>query len=964
MAYQVYRSIDYGELEEAWESANQAESQAGCSWEQAYSNRKEILEKSKQLFGQDNWKTLDAKIALDCVSLVIGFSAEKQAKFVRSQQRSKDVVFLFKSGDYTKGYRLAAEISKTLRDILPENHPHIGGNFHNLGVLSIALGDFPKARKFYRMAKAIRRKELGANHPSYAKTVNNMGYLAQSLGDFANAQKWYKESMLIRQKVFGTSHYEYAQSLNNLAGLYLEQGKLASAEPLYLKSTKIREEVLSSNHPVVATSFHNLGTLYRLQAKQVVSSEDRKSKLDSASKFYRKALTIRRTAFPQDHSDTATTLAALGALAHQRNSLVEAREYLERAEQMRIRIFGANHPDVATSVVALANCYMDLAKKTDQHSIGQTQSFHDWAVERYQFALTTTRAMLEQNAIGQSERQQLAMNRQLRYQLDRYIECCLETGEHADVVQNIIAWKGAITLRQRSIRKMADDPRIAREFAMLEQVVKQLSNISFRQSKSGTTGERWSQSLRNLTVEKERLETEISDIAKGEYALKDFDIESIQNSIPEQAVLICFLEFKTDQGKRFVATVLKRDGSQLLRDIGDSASINQDIDLWRASFGMSASSKQAGQRLRAIVWEPILPSLGDARNVLISADGVLGRLPFAALPGKMDGSYLIESYRISMIPIPRLIPELASQKKRALPLHEIMLMGGIDYDWDPGKKALVSKSTPAKKRRLRPSERAGSSRGWKFLNASVLEVDAIASTYLDLFPEDKETKKIVKLQRESASESAFRSIAPKSTIVHLATHGFFAAPEFKSTLDIELISDEHGFESRVASNDSELYEWNPGQLSGLVFAGANFFAKNPGDMDSDDGILTSDEIASLPLDSATLAVLSACDTGLGEVAGGEGLLGVQRAFQVSGVDSTISTLWSVNDSATQTIMTRFYKNYLDKEMGKLDALREAQIWALRTPDEVPRSSLGIPDVQGERLSPKYWAPFILSGDWR
>ena len=123
--------------------------------------------------------------------------------------------------------------------------------------------------------------------------------------------------------------------------------------------------------------------------------------------------------------------------------------------------------------------------------------------------------------------------------------------------------------------------------------------------------------------------------------------------------------------------------------------------------------------------------------------------------------------------------------------------------------------------------------------------------------------------------------------------------------------------------------WHPGLLSGLVLAGAN----QPTEPDRDDGILTAIEVASLDLTNVDLAVLSACETGLGEVAGGEGILGLQRAFQTAGARSVVAGLWKVPDRATQMLMTRFYENLWDKKMSKLEALRQAQIWMLR---EVPK----------------------------
>jgi len=118
--------------------------------------------------------------------------------------------------------------------------------------------------------------------------------------------------------------------------------------------------------------------------------------------------------------------------------------------------------------------------------------------------------------------------------------------------------------------------------------------------------------------------------------------------------------------------------------------------------------------------------------------------------------------------------------------------------------------------------------------------------------------------------------------------------------------------------------------------------------------------------------LSACETGLGKSAGGEGLLGLQRAFQTAGAKTVVASLWKVPDKATQLLMSRFYDNLWQKKMSKIEALREAQRWLLHEGSKQPGLSRGLelpssaeePASQAAGLSPRYWAAFVLSGDWR
>ena len=118
--------------------------------------------------------------------------------------------------------------------------------------------------------------------------------------------------------------------------------------------------------------------------------------------------------------------------------------------------------------------------------------------------------------------------------------------------------------------------------------------------------------------------------------------------------------------------------------------------------------------------------------------------------------------------------------------------------------------------------------------------------------------------------------------------------------------------------------------------------------------------------------LSACETGLGESAGGEGLLDLQRAFQIAGAWTVVASLWQIPDQATSTLMTRFYENLWQKKMPKLESLREAQIWMLREGVKHPdlwrgvdlQSPVKLPEAAALAIPPRYWAAFVLSGDWR
>ena len=168
--------------------------------------------------------------------------------------------------------------------------------------------------------------------------------------------------------------------------------------------------------------------------------------------------------------------------------------------------------------------------------------------------------------------------------------------------------------------------------------------------------------------------------------------------------------------------------------------------------------------------------------------------------------------------------------------------------------------------------------------------------------------------------------------------------------------------SDTRSSALDVAGYHPDLLVGLALAGANQRAE-PG---QDDGILTALAVEELDLGHVQLATLSACETGLGQTAGGEGVLGLQRAFQLAGAKSTVATLWKIPDKASQLLMTDFYANLWDqdKHLSKLESLRQAQLKMLREGANRGLEKADQPADANQRMPPFYWAAFELSGDWR
>jgi CHAT domain-containing protein len=180
-----------------------------------------------------------------------------------------------------------------------------------------------------------------------------------------------------------------------------------------------------------------------------------------------------------------------------------------------------------------------------------------------------------------------------------------------------------------------------------------------------------------------------------------------------------------------------------------------------------------------------------------------------------------------------------------------------------------------------------------------------------------------------------------ASILHLATHGFFLG--------------ECGLQAAALVRSADLSDsrvcrrYQPLLLAGLAFAGANVARRSS----NDTGILTAEEVSALNLQGTEWAVLSACDTGLGQTTSGEGVLGLRRAFQVAGVKTIIMSLWSVEDRATQDWMVALYRARLLDRLDTIQAVRQASLTML-----LNRRNRGL------STHPFYWAAFVATGDWR
>jgi CHAT domain-containing protein/Tfp pilus assembly protein PilF len=937
------------------------------------------------------------------------FTTDEQRQLDEAEQLNQQLTGLARLGNYSEAVVPATQALEIRRKILGENAPDVARSMINLASVYVAKADYARAEPLFRNALEIFKRTLNPQDSDFAASLNNLGMLYFVEGEYAQAEPLLREAMEIWKKGLGPQHASYATSLDNLAGLYHKEGDDRRAEPLLREALEIRKKIPGTHDRDLATSLSKLAQIYQALGdyKQAESQlrealairknalgpkhPDYAASLSNLARLYHaqgdypraeplllESVEILKNASGPQHPDYATGLDNLGLLYQAQGDFARAEPLFRDALEIRKKALGPRHPDYARSLGNLANC------KLAMHSADESLPL---AREAAQIA----REQLERTATIQSEQQQLEMTQGNRGYLDLFLSVSRAANAPADnTYDQILAWKGAVTDRQGFLRAMRRDvqnqPDALALYTELQVVTRQLGvavNIVPPEQQREALRRRIEQLSQRIEELQQKMAGASTQFAQRLRQRRRTCAE-LRKSLPAGIAIVDLVEY-TDYGefakkekelpiqRRLAAFVICRDRPVVSIDLGPAERLSQAVDVWRArQLGGPAAGSPAAKRfdetlaawknvhadadpaqmLREWVWDKLPAELldpGQTPTVIVSPDGALDRFPWAVLPGPKPGSYLLEEQGISVIPVARELPEiLASQNKLAAAPASLLLVGDINYDGDPGVP-VASAASHRWERAIRAGEKT-----WPKLTNTSMEVATIERRFRKRFGSERLTT----LDENAATKQAIESLAPKFRYLHFATHGFFADPDVQPPAVRNNRAEMEGFSDRTRL---ELSRHHPGLLSGIVLTGAN----QPVSEDKDDGILTALEVGELELSGVDLVTLSACETGLGATAGGEGLLGLQRAFQTAGARTTVATLWKLPDEAARSLMTDMYENlWGEKKMSKLEALRQAQLSMLR--EGVKRGlkfADGAPPKEG-RLRPYYWAAFVLSGDWR
>ncbi|HKB07032.1 MAG TPA: CHAT domain-containing tetratricopeptide repeat protein [Candidatus Polarisedimenticolia bacterium] len=866
----------------------------------------------------------------------------------------------------------------------------------NLGALCETTGDFAGARIYFAQVLEMRRKELPPDHPLTAQSALALAVVSMRLGEFPEARALYEQALAAQERVLGPDHPEYAESLSNLANALMETGHYADARPLQERALAIVERALGPDHSRVsrvradlASVLEGLGDLAGAERllqtvaadqervrgpydtdlgrtlNRLAGVETERGEYSAAESHFRRARAILRKAYGPGHPDEAVSLDGLGRLRHLTGRDRPAVDYFRAALEVRRSRLGATHPAVAEELNRLAEVHW---------SLGEARQ----AFEESLRAEEILRAHFGHSLRGLSEREALDYERVRASGLSTALSVLAGTPPArlpTDAVERV--WVALVRSRALVLDQMAglhraagdrDDPALARVFGDLVAVTNREAALLVRGPEPAHP-EGYLSDLEGATREKEALERRLAGASASFRARMQQDpstFEGLRRSVPAAAALVAYTLYERSRprapspgetaGPRppvepsYIAFVLGANrGGPAAVQIGSAREIDRIIERWRTRSAVPPAPLEVrpadrdrelrvlGETLRSKIWDPVGRVLGSAERVLVVPDGALNLVNLATLPVGQE-KYQVESGpTFHYLSAERDLLALAEAPPRSG--RGALILGGPDFDARP--ETLQAPSDASLNRG--PAASCAGFRAMHFdpLPASTREVEEIRTVIVKQgATSGLAASDVLELTEAKASESAFKSLAPGRRILHLATHAFLLENDCASSL---------GPASRPSPPAGTTGD-RPLLLSGLAVAGAN----RRGDVavGAEDGILTAEEIATLDLSGVQWAVLSACESGLGPIQTGEGMLGLRRAFAVAGARTLITSLWKVDDESTTEWMRHLYEGRLSG-MTTAESVRHASLVMLRARRRAGRST-----------NPFFWGAFAAAGDWR
>lgn len=809
------------------------------------------------------------------------------------------------------------------RALTREDHYAILKTASNLSILYHSRGQYSMAEDITRSNIEMMENLLGSQTLALAAELNNRGVVLKDLGQYTEAEMAFDRADKILSARAQQATMGYSILLNNKAMLYEQTGRYKLAVAHQQECIAIAEKELSSKGADFARFKINLGLLYQDQKQY-----------DKAESMYTEVLRLKEKRFGKRHQDYAAVQNHLASLYMVTNRTELVAPLLSSSADIYKSKLGEQHPAYAATLVNLGKYYY-LTEQADQalehfklalavyqqnfgeynpnyidvlHQLGLTY----WAMDDspsastyFNSSIAKTINLLENYFPAMSENEKANYWATTRPRLLEYYNFAIAQAS-TDPVHLTTAYelqlttKGLLLNSTTKVKNQILESKNASLIELYETWVDGKEKLATYYTYSKAQLEEQNIDLPAMEREVNALERKLnqrSNAFAAGYKLPQTKVADVRAQLkPGEAaveiIAVPAFQKSLQQRNRYLFVIVKPDQDKL-----DWVVLENGADLegkFANAYRKQIAFKTADEYSYAQYWKPVQQRLAGVSKAYISLDGIYHQINLGSLQ-MAEGQYLLDRLKLRIVASTRNLSTMGTDVGR----RNAVLVGAPNY----GTKGTIA-PLPGTKTEVE--------------NIMAMMISGGRTTSL--------------LTGDLASERSIKSEISKPKILHIATHGFFLQDLPENT-----DKDVFGVSLEVAKE-------NPLLRAGLMLSGAEAAMEqaSPKEVrDADNGILTAYEAMLLDLSGTELVVLSACETGLGEVRAGEGVYGLQRAFQIAGAQSIIMSLWKVNDEATQLLMTRFYQNWLRGD-NRFTAFEKAQL-----------------SLKEQFPEPYYWGAFVM-----
>ncbi|OGT27659.1 MAG: hypothetical protein A2Z17_06690, partial [Gammaproteobacteria bacterium RBG_16_66_13] len=910
---------------------------------------------------------------LDCVEQIgrrVGFSAVEHAAVERFRGVEFYELQIFDSS--LAHFRRSADV---LAATVGPDHPDFAAALVWQGRSLRALRRAPEAIPLVERARTILEHAYGPEGDSLFECLDQLASCREAMGDYSGALELRSRVLEHQKRHFGPKAPRVAWTYNRMSGLLSDIGRSAEAREASEAAIAIAEQRPDAGPGVLAEIYTVLAT----------AAQDEGNYAEAES-LYRKAEEVVTRALSFDSIPNQFTRLNRIELLCRLGRFDEAQRELATLEPVALRTFGP-HADIVAwnhafgGMISLARGDTASARERFLSSLSalrhtvpverpEVWRMESWLAIVHWLTGEPDRALALAMAVEEKSREHLRLEARSLSDEDALslestrvdglglaLTAVLSGGTSADaaerqfdaLVRSRAVVLDAVAARHRAVEAHPDSITSGL-LDSLRDVRNQIARLAVgpARNREPAAGEALRARKRALLEELMSRQPDLARALEGSVVGGN----EIREALLPGSRLVSFVRFERrrelpgsamDRRLRdpwYAAFVAAADSEGVrLVDLGRADEIDARIARWRALVSRSEDDPAperphldaVGDSLRRTLWDPLVPPGTGDRLIYVVPDGALALVPFSALPSP-DGAYLVERAPA--------IAYLSAERDLARPPASkygsgILVLG--DPDFERGVCAAPGEVL------VQVGDRTAGGALW-LAKGSTLSFRGETSTceefqnrrFSRLRQSGAEALDIGKLARKSrtpaaillgpeASEESFKRFAPGRRWIHVASHGFFLSKDCRS---------------------SSLYE-SPLVRSGLALAGAN--SRFAGASAGEDGVLTAEEVATLDLNGAECVVLSACESGAGEVIAGDGVVGLRRAFQQSGARALLTSLWKVEDSATRSWMREFYRAYLASKLDPASAARQASLAMLQRGR-----------AAGREAAPALWGAFVVS----